>query len=149
MAEATAWLLTLDAELYAAVGVRELIHLVQAPALFTVPDTPAYCQQVLLWQERIVPVMDLAAWLWGRRAASAPSLVGVFAYQATKTIAYGALPLTAAPARRQVSDEQACALPEHPPGWAHVAFSCFSDEDKKIPILNLQRLFSDVLQHDD
>lgn len=149
MAEASAWLLTLDAELRAAVGEREMIHLVQAPALFAIPDTPPYCRHVLLWQDEIVPVLDLAAWLRGDRAAAKPPLVGIFAYQTpTATIAYGALPLLAAPARRRVSDDQACALPEQPPGWARVALSCFREGDRPVPILDLPYLFSRALPHD-
>ncbi len=148
MAEASAWLLILDAELRAAVGAREMIHLIQSPTLFSIPDTPDYCRQVLLWQEEIVPVMDLAAWLRGSRAVLAPALVGIFAYQTADGIAYGALPLAAVPARRRVSDEQACVLPTQPPGWARIALSCFNDGDKKVPILDLRHLFSGALLHD-
>ncbi|MEI2780026.1 MAG: chemotaxis protein CheW [Candidatus Competibacter sp.] len=72
MAEASAWLLALDAEVRAAVGARELIHLVQFPTVFEIPDAPPHCRQVLLWQEEIVPVMDVAAWLRGGRAGAAP-----------------------------------------------------------------------------
>jgi len=51
------------------------------------------------------------------------------------------------PTRRRVNEEQACALPEQPPGWACIAFSCFKDEDSEVPILDLRRLFSGTL-HD-
>lgn len=147
MAEASAWLLTLDPQVRAAVGEREMVHLVQLPTVFDIPDAPRYCRQVLLWQEGIVPILDLAAWLSGRYAVLAPALVGIFAYQAADAIAYGALPLTGVPTRRRVNDEQACALPEQPPGWACIAFSCFKDGDSEIPILDLRRLFSGTL-HD-
>jgi chemotaxis signal transduction protein len=147
MADASAWLLTLDAELQAAVGARELIHLMQFPAVFEIPDAPLHCRQVLLWQEEIVPVLDVAAWLRGRRASAVPlSLVGIFAYQATpETVAFGALPLLVPPPRRRVSDDQACALPEQPSGWSRIALSCFSDGDRKVPILDLRHLFSGTL----
>lgn len=147
MAEASAWLLALDAEVRAAVGARELIHLVQFPTVFEIPDAPPHCRQVLLWQEEIVPVMDVAAWLRGGRAGAAPPpLAGIFAYQATpESVAYGALPLLVTPLRRRVSDDQACALPERPAGWSRIALSCFSDGDWKVPILNLRYLFSGAL----
>jgi chemotaxis signal transduction protein len=147
MAEASAWVLAFDPELRAAVGEREMIHMVQFPVLFEIPDTPSHCRRVLLWQGEIVPVLDVAAWLRGGRAgAAAYPLVGIFAYQAEpETIAYGALPLESAPPRRRVSDEQACALPEQPAGWARIAHACFLDGERKVPVLNLRYLFSDAL----
>jgi hypothetical protein len=101
----------------------------------------------MLWQEEMVPVMDLVAWLRGGRAnATAPPLVGIFAYQETpEVVAYGALPLLVAPPRRRVSDDRACTLPERPRGWSRIALSCFSDGDRKVPILNLPYLFSGAL----
>ena len=91
--------------------------------------------------------MDVAAWLRGGRAGAAPPpLAGIFAYQATpESLAYGALPLLVTPLRRRVSDDQACALPERPAGWSRIALSCFSDGDRKVPILNLRYLFSGAL----
>ncbi|HYP67211.1 MAG TPA: chemotaxis protein CheW [Thiobacillaceae bacterium] len=149
MAEATAWLLPLDTELRAAVGEREMIHLIQSPKVFEIPDTPPWCRQVLLWQEEIVPILDIAAWLHGSPAAPTPALVGIFAYQTpTAAIAYGALPLMAVPARRWVSDEQACTLPAQPSAWARIALSCFRDGDRVVPILDLSCLFSRVLPQD-
>ena len=147
MAEASAWLLALDPALRAAVGEREMVHMVQFPVLFEIPDAPSHCLQVMLWQEEIVPVLDVAAWLRGGRAAAAAyPLVGIFAYQAAPaTIAYGALPLESAPLRRRVSDEQACALPEQPAAWARIAHACFRDGERKVPVLNLRYLFSDAL----
>ena len=145
MAEATAWLLALAPELQAAVGEKEMIHMVQTPALFEIPDTPAHCRQVLRWEQQIVPVLDVADWLLEQPAAPSPAMVGVFAYQIATGIGYGALPLQAVPARRRVRDDQACPLPERPAGWSRIALSCFSDGDRKIPILDLNYLFSNAL----
>ncbi|MBK8183418.1 MAG: hypothetical protein IPK63_11230 [Candidatus Competibacteraceae bacterium] len=78
------------------------------------------------------PVLDLAAWLRASNAISTPAIVGIFAYQAADRIAYGALPLLRVPTRRRVSDDQACALPEEPMGWAFIAMSCFKDGDNEI-----------------
>jgi hypothetical protein len=50
------------------------------------------------------------------------------------------------PERVRVTDEQACALPESPPGWHEVAISCFEHPDHgAVPILDLPRLFSGPL----
>jgi chemotaxis signal transduction protein len=141
MAKASAWLLVLDAEFQAAVGEREMVHLLQAPTAYEVLDAPPYCRQVILWQEELVPILDVAAWLRGEEAVLSPPLVGIFAYQIADGIAYGALPLAEVPARRQVSDEQVCPLPTQRPGWAQVALSCFKDGERSVPILNLDYLF--------
>jgi len=146
MAEASAWLLILNSGQHVAVGERQMVHLIQSPQVFEILDAPPHCRQVLLWQEELVPIFDLAAWLGGQSAASAPETVGIFAYQAADVITYGALPLAVVPARRQVSDRHACVLPEQPAGlWKRVAFSCFRDGDRKVPILDLQRIFSGAL----
>lgn len=146
MADASAWLLLLSSGQHVAVGERQMVHLVQSPRLFEVLDAPPYCRQVLLWQEELVPLFDLAAWLHGKPAQSAPDTVGIFAYETANLITYGALPLAVVPARRPVSDRQACRLPDQPVGaWQRIAFSCFRDGEKKVPILDLQRLFSDTL----
>lgn len=146
MAEASAWLLTLDGGLQVAVGEQEMVHLVQLPPVFEIVDVPAYCRYVLLWQGDVVPVLDLAAWASGRPATPTSTITGIFAYQTKDAIAYGALPLLTVPARRRVRDEQACALPDQPvDGWARIALSCFSESDKQVPILDLRRLFSGAL----
>lgn len=147
-AEATAWVLALDRDLWAAVGEHEMVHMVQVPTVFTVPDAPPYCRQVLRWEAEIVPVLDLAAWLHGQAARAEPAMVGIFAYQdlaGTGEIGYGGLPLQVIPARRKVRDEQACALPEQPAGWRRIALACFQDGERPTPILDLSRLFSGAL----
>ena len=141
MAKASAWLLLFDAGFQAAVGEREMVHLLQAPTIFEVVDAPSYCRQVMLWQEEVIPIFDVVAWLRGEQAVSSPSLVGIFAYQIADKIAYGALPLAEVPVRRQVSDEQACPLPTQRQGWAQIALSCFKEGQRNVPILNIGHIF--------
>ena len=145
-AEAVAWVLALDVGVWAAVGEHEMVHVLQAPTLFEIPDTPLYCCQVLRWEAEIVPVLDVAAWLGGRSAQAAPAMVGIFAYaDATGEVSYGGLPLQAIPTRRTVRDDQACPLPEQPAHWERIALSCFRDGERPTPILDLERLFSAAL----
>jgi chemotaxis signal transduction protein len=141
MSSANAWLLNFGAACQAAVGTRELLHLVDAPATFLVPCTPAYCHSVLLWQERLLPVMDVAARL-GAAPGSAPFLA-VVGYQSKRGEypQFGALKLATPPQQLQVSDEQACALPGQGNGWQELAISCFEHRGAPIPVLNLRRLF--------
>jgi chemotaxis signal transduction protein len=147
MAETTAWLLDLDSDLVAAVGEREMIHVIQSPVLFEVPQCPNYCQHVLVWQDNILPVMDIAAWLRKLPARQVCSVAGIFAYQTRpeEDVQYGALMLATTPSRTRVNDNQACALPDEPMGWQTLALSCFTAVERNIPILNLPTLFSSAL----
>ena len=143
MAESTAWVLALDQQLLAAVGEREMVHLIEAPTLLEVPRSPFYCRQVLVWNDAVLPAMDLAAWLRGQPAPRPQTLVGVFAYQTQPGAdpEYGALLLADIPTRIRVADEQACALPQQPSDWRTLAISCFKQDDQPIPILDLPHIF--------
>jgi len=143
--ESTAWILALDDRLRAAVGERELIHLIEAPTLLEVPLSPYYCRRAILWNNLLLPAMDLAAWLRGREqpAQQERKLAGVVAYQPQMGAAeYGVLLLSDIPARTHVSDTQACKLPEQPTGWRDLAISCFLDAETPVPILDLPLIFS-------
>ncbi len=144
-AASTAWLLVLNEGWRAAVGEPELRHLLHRPKLFDIPCSPFYCHQVLIWEKKLLPVFDLAAWLAGHKASGSTSLVGVVAYHGrlSNTIEYGALHLGRPPKRVSVHDDQACALPDDEIGWLSIAISCFVDDNQKpVPILDLSRIFS-------
>lgn len=143
-----AWILTLDEILHAAVGERELIHLIETPVLLDVPLSPSYCRQVLVWNQILLPTMDLAAWLHqGQPVQRGRTLAGIFAYQTKPRAepAYGALLLAGIPDRAHVTDNDACALPKQPVSWRTLAISCFKRGQNPIPILDLRCVFTDGL----
>lgn len=146
--DSIAWILEMDGPLRAAVGERELVHLIEMPALLEVPLCPDYCRHVLIWNDIVLPAMDLAAWLRGRSSRRARALAGVFAYQTRPGAKpeYGALLLAGIPARARVTDESACALPKNPRNWRAVAISCFRQDDHAIPILDLPHIFTGGLR---
>lgn len=139
-----AWILALDGQLRAAVGERELVHLVEVPTLLEVPFCPPYCRHVLIWNDTVLPAMDLAAWLQGQPSPRSRTLAGVFAYQTQRgaTPEYGALLLDGIPARIRVTNESACVLPKKPRNWRTVAISCFKQGDNAVPILDLPHIFT-------
>lgn len=147
MVEAMAWIVTLDGGLRAAVAEREMIHLVEHSTFETIPQTPLHCQQVLLWEGELLPVMDLTAWLTGQPAGRAHASVGIVGWQEGPGMApqYGALLFTGPPEKVLVKDEQVCDLPEQPSGWEAVAISCFSHDGQPVPILDMPHIFSDAL----
>ena len=146
-AASTAWLLALSNGWRTAVGEPEMLHVLHKPTLFAIPCSPFYCHQVLIWEKKLVPVFDLAAWLTGYKASYSNPLIGVVAYQEKlrNTIEYGALHLSSPPRRVSVNDDQACELPDDEIDWRSIAISCFADSDQNpIPILDLSRIFSIV-----
>jgi chemotaxis signal transduction protein len=124
------------------VGTRELLHLVDAPSTFSVPYTPDYCSRVVLWQERLLPVMDIAARV-GNRSCNAPFLAVVgYQQQRGEYPQFGALMLKSPPRQLAVSDDSACRLPQENAAWGDLAISCFEHQGSPVPVLNLYRLFS-------
>jgi chemotaxis signal transduction protein len=146
MHRSAAWRLYLDDQLSAAIGEREMIHLISAPQLWEVPGAPLHCQEVLLWQGEVLPAMDLAAWLGGQRARTKVRYAAVLAYQGAPGTSprYGALLLSQLPVRVLVEDEQGCPLPPQA-GWPRIALSCFSQEGQPVPILDLPTVFGEAL----
>lgn len=142
---AEAWLLSFDNELSAAIGGRDLQHIAHLPPTFTIPFCPFYCDRVLIWNERLLPVIDLASWLTDGKQTCRSDLVGIVVYleHGAHTPNYAGLRILSAPKRLQVHDNQACRFPQHMRRWSNIAASCFSYEsDKLIPILDLRKIFS-------
>lgn len=141
-----AWLLDLGAGYRAAVGERQLVHLLYAPQSYPVPRTPAHARRVLPWQEHLLPVFDVVNWLGGALPPTGLPVAGIFAYQRGQgeMPQYGALWLAAPPARLSVTDQQACDLPEPNSAWQALAISCFEHEGAPVPILDLRRLYGTV-----
>ena len=123
--DCTAWVLNLGDGLWAAVGEFELAHVIPySPVLFEIPWCPLYCRQALIWEDEVLPVIDLGERLLGevtRRGearagvgAEIETLVGVVAYSTRPGDApkHGGLLMREVPSRVRVSDRQACALPE-------------------------------------
>lgn len=141
MSRMNAWLLNLGGSCQAAVGTRELLHLIDAPVTFEVPYTPAYCRRVVFWQERMLPVMDIPA-KQGNAPQNAPFLAVVgYQRQRGEYPQFGALMLASPPQQIEVSDEQACPLPGEAQCWKELAISCFDHRGEAVPVLDINRIF--------
>lgn len=141
MSSMNAWILDFGMGFKAAVGTRELLHLIDVPSSFVVPCTPKYCHRVLFWQGKLLPLMDMTSRLGG--AAHDAPFVAVVGYQAKRGDypQFGALQMVSPPSQVAVSDEQACRLPDEVPEWKALAISCFEHNGMAVPVLNLNRLF--------
>jgi len=138
-----AWVLDFGKGLRAAVGHHEMWQVLISPKLFDVPCTPFHCGEVLIFQNRILPVLSVSR-LFEREKTRQSQVVGIAIYQddPAHPIHYGGLHLAVMPQSIYVSDDQACDLPESQECWEPLAVSCFSHEGLAIPIIDLASLFS-------
>jgi chemotaxis signal transduction protein len=150
MAEATAWLMSFSGDFLAAVGEREMVHLVETPHLEEIPQTPLHCRQVLLWEGELLPVLDLTAWLTEQPTPCERASVGIVGWQEQPGAVpqYGALMFCGVPQKIRVADDQVCNLPEHPAAWKAVTASCVCHDYQPVPILDLRRIFSGAILAD-
>ena len=158
MLENNGWVISLKGSWYAALGQYELVHILPySPVLYTIPQTPPHACHVIVWQENILPVLDLATYLaedgdawfdtWTTEV-SMENLVVIVAYRGFggSETKLGALLLRKVPERVEVTDEQACELPAHLGRWTALAISCFEHPNYgPVPILDLSRIFSSEL----
>ncbi len=140
----SAWRLALDRRTFAAIGERELLHLLEMPTLLAAPMGPHYCRQALIWNDRLLPALDLAAWLHHAPEPEPWLLAGIVAGlpHPGGEPEFAALRLAAIPTRQSVTDAFACALPMQPAGWRSLAWACFRCDGQPAPILDLAHILS-------
>jgi len=142
-----AWLLDFGRGLRAAVGLHEMSQIITSPTLFKVPCTPSYCGEVLIFQDHILPVLDLLSFLEGHKVPDITrDVIGIAVYQEdlNHPLKYAGLRLVAFPLSIYVGDHQACELPHHHQRYwqSPLIVSCFFHEGSAIPVLNLAYLLS-------
>ncbi len=141
-----AWLLDFGNGLQAAVAYHEMWQVLLSPKLFDVACTPQYCSHVLIFQKRILPVLNLATFLLDAHKPfiATGNVVGIAVYQTDPQapVNYGCLYLSQMPQRIEVSDEDACDLPDEIKYWEPLTLSCFLRNEVAIPIIDFASLFS-------
>jgi chemotaxis signal transduction protein len=147
MSKAEAWILELKSGNHVALGKRQMIHLVDYPQLSMDSDNEQSCLGYIDWLNRVVPVIDLDSHLYMSSPDTDPKLVGIVTYHnaVTELPDFGALVLPVIPARKEVDDSQACALPVELSAMRDVCLACFSEENEAIPVLNIRALFQDIV----
>lgn len=147
---ATAWILGFGCG-HIAVGEFEVLHILdQEPERFPIPQTPAYCREVILWEEQIVPLLDLNVLAEGSHAnhtedESGKQIVTIVAFQSSANEAprYGALVLSKIPQRYTVQDDLASDSPADSPALDRFT-QCFFEHPEFGPVrvLDVPRLFA-------
>ena len=147
MTTSEAWLLQCDNSLAIAVGEHEMVEFLQQQELHVVPGAPGYCSRVLIWQDNIVPVMDVAALHHGIVAeGEISSFSCLLNYQKAPNLPLQqlALNVSATPRRIRVDDEQVCELPEHfdSSPLKSLVLCSFVHDDHQVLILDIAKLCS-------
>lgn len=139
-----AWLLEASGGDKFSVAEYELIEYVVAPELIELPLTPDYCSTILLWHERMVPVVNFGIMM----AEENPLLhsVAILAYQENPgdDLNYIGVSMQMPPLKINISDNQAASVQEvDNTVWRALSVSCYKEQDAVIPILGVQILGSE------
>jgi len=154
---AKGWLLSIRGRTHVAVGARELVYVLpEEPEIHGVPLAPAPTPGVIVWENRVVPLIDVALRLGMADEGTGnltTTLAGMHYFVAIVAFAgddlldvgveLGALILTKVPEQVEVSDHQGRELPPEFEPHAELFASCFEHPELgAVPILDLTRLFA-------
>jgi len=142
------WLLNFGKGFRAAVAFHEMAQVLIEPKLFEIPRAPKYCNEIIRLGNRLLPVMDVATLLDGRKDFEGiTGIVGIAVFQTAdlNNLEYVALHLQSYPVGVRVTDDLMCDLPEYPKLWSKIALSCFFYDNYSIPIIDLVSLFSEQI----
>lgn len=138
---ASAWLLQPSEDISVAVGQYEVIHILDQPDYISIPSAPGHCCQVVIWNNRIIPVIDLA--VWSGENSGHNKIVAIVIYDGPDgEYSYGGVNLLSIPLLHTVQNAHFCELPVSNKHWKSISVSCFRKPDGEVvPILNLQSIF--------
>jgi len=151
MSGVSAWVLEVNPAISLAVGQFEIAHIIDQMHLAPVVQAPEYCKYVTIWNNRIIPIFNIAQWLSANnhvekrtnQQSSLYSIIAILIYKLEDgEFAYGGIPLSKSPRLEKISNNQQCGLPANTEKWNRIAISCFkSQNDQAVPILNIRSLF--------
>jgi len=145
MSKAAAWVMKIDEKLYASVSRMELVHIVNKPESAHIPRAPVYCQKIIIWNDSLLPVMDLSCLLNDSKPSTACNVVAVIMYRDSRNeeIHYGGISLADTPELEYVDNTQVCEFPDNKEKLQAISLSCFkSSKMCEVPILDISKVFS-------
>lgn len=144
MSKAAAWVMKVDETLYTSVSQTELVHIINKPVLFNIPGTPEYCQNVIIWNDNILPVVDISCLRDKNAQHTSREVVAVIIYRdKNNNICYGGINLVGSPDLELVENTQMCDFPTQYKDLHEISLSCFKNKSgHEVPILNMSMIFS-------
>jgi chemotaxis signal transduction protein len=147
----SAWLLDCGGGTRVAVALSTLLHLIEDNSLlFRVPVVPRHLAHVLLWQQRVFPVVDLALQLTGSTPAGAHTYICMLGWRNSSDQSdYGALLVRELPRRIHIPDQSlATPTPQLAGRWQGLALTYFALAKQVIPIIAPAALFESPARTD-
>ncbi len=144
MSSVPAWVMQVDRVAKIAVGQAEIIHIVHEPGYIKVPCAPDYCNSVIYWNKKIVPVMNLSEWFNDTAVYYHSNLVAITVYmdKSTGSVNYGGIQLLDPPVIDYVNNDQLSESYSGNSKWKSIAVSCYRNiNDENIPIIDLYSVF--------
>ncbi len=143
MVETNAWLLSINAKQKIAVAEYQMYEYILSADTAKVPLTPPHCQQMLFWQDRLIPKISLGLFFENKTDGDKSYVVVAYQTAPEAPIQYAGLPIIEAPIRIIVQDETATELPDaFNKNLRSAILSCFLYEDQPVPVLNITALCS-------
>ena len=135
---------------YVSVSQMELVHIINRPDPVSIPGAPDYCGNIIIWNDNILPVVDIATLYKHGMPQSSHEVVAVIIYRdQNNDIQYGGIGLYASPELEHVENQQVCAVPDQPECLRTISLSCFISKDgHEVPILDMGKLFSRDLAYE-
>jgi chemotaxis signal transduction protein len=138
------WLLDCGQGSTVAVPAANMLHVVDDASLcFRVPMAPAHCDRVLVWQKRVLPIVDARRLLYPAVDRLIHEVFCVLGWSIRDDeTEYGVITTIASPRRAVVRDDQ-CTAPttEQAALWRSHALCVFAHQGTAIPIVDPASLF--------
>jgi chemotaxis signal transduction protein len=144
MNKAAAWIMKLNSSLYASISQMELVHIVNNPVFVQVPKSPTFCEKIIIWNDNVLPVVDLNQLYDQPAPVEEHKVVAVIIFRDDNNdLHYGGIALKSSPMLEYVNNSQSCTIPAHATPLQDVTLACFtSEQGHQVPILNMTKIFS-------
>lgn len=143
--ESSAWILYINSRIAVALGQFEIVYILKYEN-HRLKDVngPDFCNQTILWQDKIIKVLDLNCFINLKINDSEKLLyeyiVVLPCIKKTGDITFFGLKIINIPIKLRVKDTQQCDYPDNY-DWEKLSSSCFYDEKYGIiPILDLGKI---------
>lgn len=144
MSKAAAWIMKANDSSYAAISQMELAHIINDPVFVRVPRSPDHCQNIIIWNDNILPVVDLGKLYDATGSHPRHNVVAVIIFRdVNNDFHHGGIALSSSPVLEYVNNSQSCTISNQAGSLEDLTLACFtSEQGHQVPILDMTKLFS-------
>ena len=144
MAErAKAWVLDVGARFPIAISEHEMVEVLETPRSHRVPRGPAYCRNVIVRHNEVMPLLDLSQLEPGGGETEAAPYTAILAYQGAQDamVRRAGIRVRRAPKGITVGNEMDAVPPSGvTSAWRALLIACFDWQGQPVLIPDLGRL---------